>query len=139
MNQVNEAKGKSKLPVFKVQGDRTPVPDAEYTAKITSIVSDRYKNVRDCFKFSFEIVDGEFIGRQLTGWVNYPTGKAATVNMKIVRWYQAAKGHGIGEDDDLKLEELIGNVVVVKTKTNSTKFKNQFSNVEEILRLVTET
>ena len=138
--QISRSKSKAtiKLPVFKVQGDRTPVPDGEYNARITNIECDKYKNVRDCIKFTFEIVDGDFVGRQLTGWANSPKDGKATMNTKLVRWYQAAIGHQMGDDDVLKLDEIIDHIVVVRTQTNTTKFDNQFSNVVDIVRLVTE-
>lgn len=127
----------SSLPTFTIKGDYTPVPDGEYTVTIKAIQPDRYKNTRDCIRFTFEICEGQYVGRLLKGWVNIPLdGKPATTNMKLVRWYQAALGCELAEDDVINLDDIVGYIVRVSTKTTNTRFKNQFSNVSEILSLV---
>ena len=137
-SKLNSKVNEVKLPVFTVQGDRTPVPDGEYTAQITEIKADRYKNIRDCIRFMFEIVEGDYAGRQLTGWANAPTEGKITRNTKLVKWYETCVGHHLGDEDEIRLETIVENVVVVRTKTNTTRFDNQFSNVVEIVRLVCE-
>lgn len=139
MNQTNTSKSKLKIPEMVIQGDRTPVPDAEYPARIINIEFGNYQNKRECIKFVFEIVTGSFTGIQLIGWVNAPPSRKVTKHTKLARWYENALGQNTGDLDRLNFESLIDRVVIVKTKTNISKWKNSFSNVEEILRLVTES
>jgi hypothetical protein len=130
---------KDNVPVFTVKGDRTPVPDAEYTANITDVEFTTFRNVRPCLKLSFEISEGEYTGRQLLGWINAdPKNPNVTSNTKLARWYSVATNTRISDKDTIDPKNFIDKVVVVKTKTNRTKFNNDFSNVEDILRHVTD-
>lgn len=129
----------NKMPSFTVKGDRTPVPDSEYTANIVNVEFSSFKNVRPCLKLTFEISDGEYIGRQLLGWINAdPKNPNVTSNTKLAKWYSVATNTKIGDRDIVDPRNFMAKVVVVRTKTNHTKFNNDFSNVEEIIKFVAD-
>ena len=123
---------------FKIGSCLAHVPPGQYKVKVVDIHQTKYMNKRPTLEFEFEIVDCEYRGTKIRGFVNadYETFSAYT---KLYKWYFIATGDELGYGDEGDFSEFEDKIFLAEVETKeSRKTKNQFSNVTDLISLLGE-
>lgn len=140
-----EKRNKTELPaifthdnslVFKPGKRIEEVPPGQYEAIVTNISEGKFmKKQHLCFTFT--IINGGYGGIQLNGYVN-TCYESFTKFSKLGRWWEILTGEDLNMSEEIDVNQFKGKFFIVEVKKTTSKFKNSFSNVKDILKLIDE-
>ncbi len=121
---------------FTIGTRQTKIPPGEYSAKVIEIKTDTFIGKRKSLQFTFEIMEGEFRGTQLRGWLNAHY-ESFSEHTKLYRWYSVVYKDDMDTGEKKTTDVFFDKILKIKVETKaSKKTKNEFSNVTDILGVI---
>lgn len=122
---------------FKISNPTHLVPEGNYDAKVIKVDSARIYQ-KNTLILWFEILNGDYNGSIIKGFLNAQY-EVITRNTKLFQWYEKVIGHELDENEEIDTDNFFNRALKVSVKNKvSRKTKNEFSNVSEILHLISE-